>query len=235
MGRPGKIERLPLALRDELGERYLNGASFKEIAAWINNEPEAIKRWELHFKDNPKLDDENLSAWKRDGGFARWKEQFVTGQLAERCFKIAQASGGNITRGAAAILGGQILAGVEALADGTADLTGDDAEKPDRTETLVKLAMALKMTAEAEAIPLKTGMAQDQAKRAQASLDLDKAKFQRTTCEMFVKFYNDKVARDIAAKKDLPVDRKLALLAKHFWGEMPEGVGPMLPPQQPST
>lgn len=231
MGKKSKIEKLPKALRDELGERYLDGADFPEIAEWINNEPEAVKRWTLHFPDKPFLTADNFSCWKRDGGFAAWKEEWATHQLADRCMRIANASGGNITRGAAAILGGQILAGIEALADDPDPIGGDedsDQDKPSKEDRLVKLAMALKMGAEAEAIPLKTQLAQGKAKLDTEKLALEKKKFRRTTCELFLEYFEDQRAKEIAANPSTPKDRKLDLLADIFFGEEPEGMGPDL-------
>ena len=228
MGFTGKIERLPKALRDELGVRLLDGASFREISTWINSEPEAVARWDQFFKGAP-LEDHNLSEWKTNGGFARWKEGYSTSQLAERCMVIANASGGKITRGAATILGGQIMAALETLAE---DRSPDDEEgaegkpsKQTKADKLLKLAMALKMGAEAEAIPVKTDIAQGNAKRAQDTLDLNVQKFRRDTAALFLKFYEDKRAKEIAAG-DTTKDRKLDQLVLHFWGEMPENIGP---------
>lgn len=231
MGQKSKIDRLPTALRNELGERYLNGADFPELAEWINNEPEAIKRWTLHFPENPKLTSDNFSCWKRDGGFARWKEEWATIQLSERCMKIANASGGNITRGAAAILAGKLLVGIENTTADMEEFASDEEgakQAVSYEDKLVKLAMALKMTAEAEATPVKTGLAVDKSKLEKGKYELDLKKFQRTTCEMFLKYYEDKIAKEIAANPNTSKDNKLDLLAKRFWGDMPAGIGPDL-------
>lgn len=231
MGKKSKIEKLPTALRDELGERYLNGADFPELAEWINNEPEAIKRWTLHFPDNPKLTADNFSCWKRDGGFARWKEEWATIQLSERCMKIANASGGNVTRGAAAILAGKLLVGIENVTAETEEFTSDEEggkQAVSYEDKLVKFAMALKMTAEAEATPVKTGLAVDKSKLDKQKLALEKKKFRRTTCELFLEYFENKRATDIAANPSTPKDRKLDLLADIFFGEEPEGMGPNL-------
>lgn len=229
MARFGKIERLPATLRDELGRRVLDGQSFVEIAEWINHEPEALKRWQRHFPDNPRLDDNNLSNWRYSGGFERWKKEVKIGQMAEQCFRIAEAAGGNVTRGAAALLAGQVLTAIESLDDELEDAGDDDddggGKKTSKPDKLVALAMALKMGAEAEAIPARTKLQQGAAKLAVRRTELEELKVQRTTCEMFVKWAANEAAKTIALGNE-PKERKLELLSKMFFGEAPDDIGP---------
>ncbi len=234
MGRYGKIERLPTSLRNEVGERVLNKQSYSEIAPWINTHPVAQARWELHFPDNPKLEDHNLSDWIRNGGFKQWKEEWAVRELSARCFGIAKAAGTNITDGAAALLGGQILAGIEQLAsEPMSDEDIDDSEDAPtrkvkgREDKLVAYAMALKMTAEAQALPVNTKLKVDGAKLAQQKADLETKKFQRQTAELFIKFIDDENAKAIALGK-AGKDNKIAQLIPILFGAEPEGMGPKL-------
>lgn len=238
MARLGKIERLPRDLRDALGERVLNGESFAEIAAWINDEPKAVERWCLHFPDNPRLTDDNLSTWRVGGGFARWKEEFGTRELADRCLRIAQASDGKITRGTAEILAGQIMAGCEALVAeaGKAENEDEDDEDEDegggkrkrrlsREDRLIKLATALKVSAEAGSIPVRVDLQRGAAQMKREALDLDKARYERLMCEKFTDWAQNAQALAIANSNE-PRERKLEQLSRLFFGEAPEGIGP---------
>ncbi len=119
--RRGKIARLPLALREELNLRLLEGQeTAKKICAWLNDLDE-VKTVLATFNDgNPAgaIDDRNISDW-RQGGYADWlrrREHIAeTKELAAWSVKLAKASGGNISEGAAAIVSGQILEVLEQL------------------------------------------------------------------------------------------------------------------------
>lgn len=55
--------------------------------------------------------------------------------------------------------------------------------------------------------------------RAQEALALDKKRFQRDTCELFVKWSNDKRVKEIVSSKGMADDRKVELLGQKIFGE----------------
>jgi hypothetical protein len=62
----GKVARLPLALRDELNRRLLDGQTGTEVLDWINAEPVTIERMKaLH--GGRKISHQNLSEWRKRG------------------------------------------------------------------------------------------------------------------------------------------------------------------------
>lgn len=66
----GKIARLPLALRDELNRRLLDGQTSTEVLKWINAQPAAVARMKaLH--GGRMITFQNLSEWRKRG-YARF-------------------------------------------------------------------------------------------------------------------------------------------------------------------
>lgn len=53
----------------------------------------------------------------------------------------------------------------------------------------------------------------------QASLDLQRKRFQRETCELFVKWFEDKRAQEIAGAKDLSADERTQQLGQLIFKE----------------
>jgi hypothetical protein len=69
----GKVARLPVALRQELNRRLLNGEEGRQLVAWLNGLPEVQAMLAAHFHGQP-IGEMNLSRWK-NGGFMAWCEQ----------------------------------------------------------------------------------------------------------------------------------------------------------------
>ena len=144
-----KIGRLPLALREALNHRLLEGQTGPKILAWLNSLPEAA----TVIAEMPTagghtvtaFDDKNLSTW-RLGAYARWLDHrdriAQTKDLASYSVKIAKAAGGNITEGASAMLAGQLLEIIETLRDLRNPTDAPD-DPSDKSENLLALAKAI--------------------------------------------------------------------------------------------
>jgi len=66
-GRVGKIARLPLAVRQELNRRMLDGEPGSKLIAWLNGLPEVQAVLAAEFQGRP-IQKQNLSEWRK-GGF----------------------------------------------------------------------------------------------------------------------------------------------------------------------
>ena len=144
-----KIGRLPLALREALNHRLLEGQTGPKILTWLNSLPEAA----TVIAEMPTagghtvtaFDDKNLSTW-RLGAYARWLDHrdriAQTKDLASYSVKIAKAAGGNITEGASAMLAGQLLEIIETLRDLRNPTDAPD-DPSDKSENLLALAKAI--------------------------------------------------------------------------------------------
>ena len=117
--RVGKIARLPLAIRDELNARLLEGESGTKILPWLNS-LEVVKKVLGEDFEGLAVNDANLSDW-RHGGYQDWLKKRDrlehTRELAQMSAKLAKANGGNLTEGASTILGGKILELLEGISD----------------------------------------------------------------------------------------------------------------------
>ena len=72
--RTGKIARLPLAVREQLNERLLEGGEGgKSLVAWLNSLPEVQSIMKSHF-EGAVIREQNLSEW-RQGGYQEWRKQ----------------------------------------------------------------------------------------------------------------------------------------------------------------
>lgn len=186
-----KIGRLPFALRDELCERLLDGATGAEVLAWINKHPAGRKA---------KLNAQNLSVW-RATGYAEWLKARERSQhlraYAETAQHIAAATGGDPTAVGARILAGKLLDMLEAADE----------------ETAKGLAKAVSQLRKGETDAGRLDLERRKADLAREALDLERAKFRRLTCEMFLKWHADRVAVDIAAGPGTNDDKIKALLA----------------------
>lgn len=182
--RKGKIARLSRRLRDEVCQRLDDGETGAEIAGWLNKLPGVRSMLAKSFGGEP-VNEQNVSAW-RTGGYQDWladKGQ-VEGiaKLADLSYRLAKASGGNLSEGACAIAAGKIQKLLEGLAA---------EELPDIVKALANLRkMELATLAEKN----------DRAKLQQneRALALEETKFQRTTCALFLKWYDAEKARRIA-------------------------------------
>jgi hypothetical protein len=76
--RNGKIARLPLAIREQLNQRLLEGQEGKPLLEWLNALPEVRAVMEAQFHGSP-VREQNLSEWRK-GGHQTWKKEKETQQ-----------------------------------------------------------------------------------------------------------------------------------------------------------
>lgn len=204
--RRGKIARLPLRLRTELNRRIRDGQPGSVILDWINAQPEAVAVLDAQF-DGAVISPQNLSEW-RDGGYTEWLDhQDKTDRirsLAKLSMDLAQASGGDISAGSAAIAGGRLLSMIEA------------ADEDQLTVLIDKVATLRSCEIAAGTLKLK-GQRLAQQDRA---LHLAESKFRRDTAELFLKWYEDARAKEIAASASAK-DIKTEKLVQLFFGDRP--------------
>lgn len=200
--RTGKIARCPLAIREEVNRRLLDGESGPKILRWLNEHPDVLRVLDQYFGEEP-VSAQNLSEW-RQGGYQEWivrhEKIEATKALASFAAKIGEAAGGNLTDGSAAILGGKILEKLEAADDDT-DLAG-----------LTKALVALRST------DLEARKAQQRERllsQKEREVALKEKQFQVRTCELFLTWYDKKRAAEIAEgndKRDVKIEQLRLLM-----------------------
>lgn len=231
--RQGKIARLPFAIREQLNLRILNGERGSTILPWLNGLPEVSRILEEDF-EGLFVSDNNLTNW-RQGGYEDWRKRREsierTKELATYSISIAQAAGGNLTEGAAAILSGKVLEAIELL-DGLLK-PGADGQKPDLdAASITGMAEALAGLSES-LTALRTGdqnnrrLRQNDEKleilrkrlaQTEEALQLAQKKFQRSSCELFVKWFDDQRVKGILAGAEAN-DIKTEKLGQVIFGE----------------
>ena len=237
-----KIDRLPEPIRAQLCQRLLDGQAAPQILPWLNSLPEA----KTVIAEMPTagghpvgdFDDKNLSQW-RNGAFKRWLDHrdriAQTRELASYSIKLARAAGGNISEGASAMLAGQLMEILESLRDlrettdasdpsDTSDPSAPPAP-PDPTTRLQSLAKAVDSVSKAIASvragdhnAAKLDLERQRVAQSQQTLELEQKKFQRLTCELFIKWYEDKRALEAVTS---PADNstKIERLGQIMFGE----------------
>jgi hypothetical protein len=186
--RKGKIARCPLAIREEVNRRLLNGDSGPKILAWLNSDESVLRVLDEHFSEEP-VTPQNLSEW-RQGGYQEWLDRRDkvehTKSLATFAAQMGQAAGGDLTDGSAAILGGKIL---EALESATPDTD------------LAKLTKSLVMLRATDLEARKGKQRERLLSQKEREISLKEKQFEIRTCELFMKFYADKKAKEIIEGK----------------------------------
>lgn len=189
MARKGKIARLPLAIREELNRRLLEGQSAGKILPWLNALPETKAVLEEDF-EGLLVRDQNLSEWRK-GGYAEWlarREKLdTTRELAQFAADLTKAGNGSLSDGAAAIAAGKLLEVLEGL--------GDSTPSP---ETLEALTLALSRLRAGDHVAEKLRLTTVRLDQTAELLALEQQKFRRLTCELFLKWREDDRARNIA-------------------------------------
>jgi hypothetical protein len=231
--RQGKIARLSDALREELNLRILDGENGRTILHWLNGHEE-VKRKVPTDDEGLHVTDANLSNWRK-GGYEEWRtrrERLArTKDLAQFSVKLAGASAGNLTKGAAAILSGRILEILETL-DRLTETAGDGVAPPvdpvllaATTESLASLAESLaslragdQNDRRIEQYDERTALLTRKIEQAEQALKLAKRDFQRKYMAQFPKWYEDARVKDILAGPE-STDAKTELLGQHIFGE----------------
>jgi len=95
----GKVARLPVAIRQELNWRLLNGEEGRQLLAWLNGLPEVQALMAAHFQGQ-SIGDMNLSRWKHGGYMAWCEQQMVLASVAtifEHSNELQQAAQNGLT------------------------------------------------------------------------------------------------------------------------------------------
>ena len=203
-----KIGRLPFAIRNELNERIRDGAGGSEILAWLNGLPATRKI--LRELKSGEINAQNLTDW-RSSGYKDWLEDQSQAdrirRLAEVSQTLASAAGGNAAGVGCNIATAKIM---DALAS------------PDE-EQIADLAKALVQLRSSENAAQKVALAKEKNALAEEQLNLSRAKFERDTARLFVKWAQNKDALSIATDRKLGGDEKTEKLGRLMFGDLWEG------------
>lgn len=203
MARAGKIDSLPLDIREEVHRRLLDGETGAQILPWLNTLPKVRTVLDRSFH-GVDVSDENLSSF-RNGPHQEWirrrEKETSLKSLAAYASRLAGAAGANMSAGAQAIATGRILEVLEASAY--------------EDEDLPKLIGALTALRSAD-------LKQVQLDQRSRALDLMESKFQVQTCELFLRWYEDEEAKRVASGKEERTV-KVEKLRQLMFGENPYG------------
>lgn len=202
--RTGKIARCPLVIREEVNRRLLDGESGPRLIAWLNSQEAVLRILDLYFNEEP-ITPQNLSEW-RAGGYQDWlkrREQLErTKGLAVFAADLAAKSKGTAD-GNTAIVAGQLLEIFESL-----DIEAQKKLLKDKPEVYLGLVDALARLEKSRADLIKAEAGRDmveiqrrRADLAESALKLAQQKFAATTSELFLKFYDDRRAKEIVEGK----------------------------------
>ena len=194
-----KIGRLPFAIRNELNERIRDGVKGTDILSWLN----ATKEFKAVIKSEKcaPLIPQNLTDW-RDTGYADWLtdqgEADRLRRVTESTLTLIQATGGDPSTVAARMAAAQLI---------------DAVTKYDGPEELNNAARSIAALRNAELSHEKNQISRQKLSMDAESLALDQAKFQRSTCELFLKWQGNKIAQTIAKGPGTNDDKIQKLLA----------------------
>lgn len=205
--RKGKIASLPADIRREVNKRLSDGQKGPEILAFLNAHPVVKRILEAYYESEP-ISASNLSQW-RNGGYqdylAEQERVDHIRTLSQFSLDLSRAAGGNLAEGPAAIAAGRLLSMIE-LAD---------------EENLGKLVQAITAIRSTELESKKLAIAETKLAQNERSISLAETKFQRDSVNLFMKWFDDKVARDIAASS-ASKSLKLEKLITRFFGAKPQ-------------
>lgn len=203
-----KIGRLPFAIRNELNERIRDGAGGSEILAWLNGLPATRKI--LRELKSGEINAQNLTDW-RSSGYRDWLEDQTQAdrirRLAEVSQTLASAAGGNAAGVGCNIATAKIMDALESADE----------------EQIADLAKALVQLRSSENAAQKVALAKEKNALAEEQLNLSRAKFERDTARLFVKWAQNKDALSIATDRKLGGDEKTEKLGRLMFGDLWEG------------
>lgn len=215
MANPGKIGSLPAEIRAEVNQRLYAGQRASQIIAWLHQQEVVLGILDRHYGEEP-ISAQNISNWKNsEDGYQRFlarRENLQNiKQLTEYSLKLAD-QGRDLFAASSSILGGQLLEIFESV-----DVqTQKDLLKTDPT-ILLKLVQSLTSLQSSTTEATKLKHAERRIEQAEQKLDLEIKKFRRGTAEQFLKWYEDKRAKEIASgsqSKDVKMDQ----LVEMFFG-----------------
>ena len=200
-----KIGRLPFAVRNELNERIRDGAQGADLLDWLNGLKET-KRILRETKSGP-VNAQNLTDW-RSTGYADWLADQGDAdrirRLAEVSQTLAAAAGGNVAGVGCSIATAKIMDVLEAA---------DDDQVADLATALVKLRAS-------ENAAQKVALAEEKNAIQKEQLSLSRAKFERDTTRLFIKWAQNKDALALATDRRLGSDEKTERLGRLMFGDL---------------
>ena len=203
-----KIGRLPFAVRNELNERIRDGEGGPAILAWLNAE-KATRRVLREMKAG-EVNAQNLTDW-RSGGYADWLADQERAdrirRLAEISSTIASAAGGNAAGVGCNIAAAKIM---------------DILEESD-PEKVADLAKALVQLRSSENADKKVALAEEKNALAKEQLSLSRARFERDTARLFVKWAQNRDAMALANDRKLGTDEKTERIGRLMFGDLLDG------------
>lgn len=205
-----KIGRLPFAIRNELNERIRDGVGGPEILAWLNGLPSTRKI--IRELKSGEINAQNLTDW-RSSGYRDWLEDQSQAdrirRLAEISQTLASAAGGNAAGVGCNIATAKIMDALE---------SADEEQVADLAKALVQLRAG-------ENAAQKVALAEEKNAIQKEQLELSRAKFERDTARLFVKWAQNKDALSIATDRKLGGDEKTERLGRLMFGDLWEGSG----------
>jgi hypothetical protein len=206
VARTGKIARLPLILREKINARILDGEKFRSIIKWLNELPDVQAVLQRDFSGDP-INDQNFSDWHL-GGYREWlsrRERIErTREMAKWSMQMAEASGGNLAEGAASILAGrilEILEGLDALVH-SVPAEGEKADAKERLELIAgavdQLTLSVSRLRKGDQNAESLRILRERLAQSAQSIELERQRFQRQTCELFLRWRDNDRARSIA-------------------------------------
>ena len=203
-----KIGRLPFAIRNELNERIRDGVGGPEIVAWRNGLPSTRKI--IRELKSGEINAQNLTDW-RSSGYRDWLEDQCQAdrirRLAEISQTLASAAGGNAAGVCCNIATAKIMDALE---------SADEEQVADLAKALVQLRAG-------ENAAQKVALAEEKNAIQKEQLELSRAKFERDTARLFVKWAQNKDALSIATDRKLGGDEKTERLGRLMFGDLWEG------------
>lgn len=203
-----KIGRLPFAIRNELNERIRDGALGSDILIWLNGLKETKKV--MRELKTSIVNAQNLTDW-RSTGYKDWLEDQNDAdrirRLAEVSQTLAAAAGGNVAGVGCSIVTAKIMDALE---------SADEEQVADLAHALVKLRAS-------ENAAQKVALAEEKNAIQKEQLELNRAKFERDTTRLFIKWAQSKDAIALATDKRLGSDEKTERLGRLMFGDLWEG------------
>ena len=205
-----KIGRLPFAVRNELNERIRDGAQGADLLDWLNGLKETKRI--LREMGGPRsvaaaVNAQNLTDW-RSTGYADWLADQGDAdrirRLAEVSQTLAAAAGGNVAGVGCSIATAKIMDVLEAA---------DDDQVADLAAALVKLRAS-------ENAAQKVALAEEKNAIQKEQLSLSRAKFERDTTRLFIKWAQNKDALALATDRRLGSDEKTERLGRLMFGDL---------------
>ena len=200
-----KIGRLPFAVRNELNERIRDGVQGTELLQWLNGLKE-MRKILREMKSGP-VNAQNLTDW-RSTGYKDWLDDQERAdrirRLAEVSQTLATASGGNVAGIGCNIAAAKIMDILEAA---------DEDQVADLSKALDKLRAG-------ENAAQKVALAEEKNAIQKEQLELSRAKFERDTTRLFIKWAQSKDALALATDKRLGSDEKTERLGRLMFGDL---------------